>query len=48
MPRKSCGHGRDPLACPYCTARIRVADFWDMMRWRKELRRKRPTRKAPA
>lgn len=34
-----CRHGREGT-CPYCLCHISPHDFYEMMRWRAELRRK--------
>lgn len=35
----ACKHGRIG-SCAYCLARIPAHHFWEMVRWRNELRRK--------
>lgn len=41
----TCRHGRIGT-CAYCLARISPHDFYEMMRWRAELRRKGKLRRA--
>jgi hypothetical protein len=35
---KRCGHGR-PAPCVYCLCRVSPRDFYELMKWRAELRR---------
>ncbi|MDP1820437.1 MAG: hypothetical protein Q8K58_11200 [Acidimicrobiales bacterium] len=39
MRYDTCRHGREGT-CPYCLAEIPPHHFWEMVRWRNELRRK--------
>lgn len=42
---KACRHGRQGT-CAYCLSFVKASDFYEMMRWRVELRRKGKRKRA--